>query len=100
MRKTSEERCAQLLKAGAQLAGKYGPGNVTRRMIAKKCKVAEPLVTRYLGPKEVMRKAITRMAETMQLKFPSEAEQEAIGARLRRAASHGGKRKGAGRPPA
>ena len=94
MRKSYEERHNQLLKCGAALAEKFGPSNVTRRMIAKKCKVSESLVNRYLGSNEDMRKAITKAAS----EIPDKKTEKALGIKLRRTNSHGGARLGAGRP--
>jgi AcrR family transcriptional regulator len=80
---TGAERKAALLECGAKLAAKHGAVNVTRRMVAKACKVSEGLVTAYMGTTADAQKLYTRQAKKLGLKLPTKEQVEAIGAKLR-----------------
>lgn len=80
-----EERKALLLAAGVKLAVKHGAENVTRRDIAKAAKVSEPLVTRYLGSKSEIPKAIAKAAKKAGETLPDKAQSKALGEKLRKA---------------
>lgn len=79
-----DERKTQLLDAGAKLAVKLGAANVTRRLVAKEVKVAEALVSHYLGGTADAQKAYARHARKLGLTLPSKAESDAIGAKMRK----------------
>lgn len=78
------ERKTQLLDAGAKLAAKLGAANVTRRLVAKEAKVAEALVSHYLGSSAEAQKAYTRHAKKLGLTLPDKKTVDAIGAKMRK----------------
>lgn len=80
---TGKERKAQILEAGARLAAKRGPQNVTRRDVAKACKCAEALVSVYMGGAADAQKAYARHARKLGLTLPDKATVEAIGVKMR-----------------
>ena len=78
------ERKTQLLDAGAKLAAKLGAANVTRRLVAKEAKVAEALVSHYLGSSADAQAAYTKHARKLKLTLPTKAETAAIGLKMRK----------------
>jgi hypothetical protein len=81
---TGAERKAQLLDAGAKLAVKLGAQNVTRRDVAKACKLkSEALVSHYMGGTVEAQKAYAKHAKKLGLTLPTKAEADAIGVKLR-----------------
>lgn len=80
-----EERKVLLLAAGVKLAVKHGAENVTRRDIAKEAKVSEPLVTRYLGSKSEIPKAIKKAAKKAGAILPDKEQAKVLGEKLRKA---------------
>ncbi len=80
-----EERKVLLLAAGVKLAVKFGAENVTRRDIAKAAKVSEPLVTRYLGSKSEIPKAIIKAAKKAGETLPDKSQSKVLGEKLRKA---------------
>ena len=78
------ERKTQLLDAGAKLAAKLGAANVTRRLVAKEAKVAEALVSHYLGTSADAQAAYAKHARKLKLTLPTKAETAAIGLKMRK----------------
>ena len=78
------ERKTQLLDAGAKLAAKLGAANVTRRLVAKEAKVAEALVSHYLGGTDEAQAAYIRHARKLGFTLPNKAETAAIGLKMRK----------------
>lgn len=78
------ERKTQLLDAGAKLAVKLGAANVTRRLVAKEAKVAEALVSHYLGSSTDAQAAYAKHARKLGLTLPNKAETAAIGLKMRK----------------
>lgn len=82
VRKDKKERKAELLEAALALAVKFGPSNVTRIMIAEKCKCSEGLVGVYLGRTGDLRKMLARETKRRGLTVPSEEQQQKISLKL------------------
>lgn len=80
---SGDERKAQLLECGAKLAAKHGAANVTRRMVAKACKVSEALVAHYMGAAATAQKAYAKHAKKLGLALPDKAKEAELGAKLR-----------------
>ena len=78
------ERKTQLLDAGAKLAVKLGAANVTRRLVAKEAKVAEALVSHYLGTSAEAQKAYTKRARKLGFTLPTKAVSDDIGLKMRK----------------
>lgn len=81
--RTGAESKALILDTGAKLAAKYGAKNVTRRMVAKAAKVAESLVTHYVGGAVDAQKLYAKRAKTLGLTLPDEVMANKIGKKLR-----------------
>lgn len=80
---TGPERKAQILDAGAKLAAKVGVVNVQRREVAKACKCAEALVSRYMGDTATAQAAYKRHMRKLGLSEPPKDKVEAIGVKMR-----------------
>lgn len=80
-----EQRKSSLLNVGVELAAKHGAENVSRRMIADKAKVSEPLVSRYLGSKSEIPKAIKKAAKKAGVALPDKQQTAELGEKLRKA---------------
>jgi hypothetical protein len=76
-------RKQEFLETGAKLAVKVGVVNVTRRAIAAHHKVTDPLVSKYVGGKAEMRKAIKSTMKKLGLVEPAADVAEAKGKALR-----------------
>lgn len=81
--RTGAESKALILDTGAKLASKHGAKNVTRRMVAAQAKVAESLVTHYVGGAVDAQKKYAARARKLGLVLPTEAQADAIGKKLR-----------------
>jgi hypothetical protein len=77
------DRKMVILEAGAKLAAKYGAANVTRRMVATAAKLAESVVSYYMGSAPDAQRAYKRKMKAMGLSEPDKSKIEAIGAKLR-----------------
>lgn len=80
---TGPERKAQILDAGAKLAAKVGVVNVQRREVAKACKCAEALVSRYMGDTATAQAAYKRHMRKLGLSEPPKDKVEAVGVKMR-----------------
>lgn len=80
-----EQRKSSLLTVAVELAVKHGAENVSRRMIADKAKVSEPLVSRYLGSKSEIPKAIKKAAKKAGAVLPDKQQTAELGEKLRKA---------------
>lgn len=74
----------QLLEIGARLASKYGAANVTRRMVARKANVTDPLVGAYLGRVAEAQEKWRKHCKEMGLPHPTKTEEATIGLELRK----------------
>lgn len=80
---SGDERKKKILDAGAALAAKYGAVNVTRRMVAKACKVSDPLIAHYMGSAKDAQTAYRRHMKKLGLVEPTKDKIEAAGIKLR-----------------
>lgn len=80
------EQKAKYLDIGAKLAAKYGAANITRRMMAKACKISEPLVAHYFGNTADAQKVYARQCKKLGLEQPSKEKIAEIGKKQRAAA--------------
>lgn len=67
VRKEAEDRRAQLLEAGLQVAEEMGWYKVTRRAVAERTATAESLINRYFGSKDGFRDALMEEAVKRQM---------------------------------
>jgi len=77
------DRKAQLINIGAELAAKHGLVNVTRRMVAKKARVTDALVTHHVGNNDAARKLYKAHMKKLGLKEPAKEVVEAMGLAMR-----------------
>ncbi len=66
-RKDSKTRKAEMISAALLEAEENGFTNLTRRSIAARCGVAEPLVNHYLGTLPQLKRTIMRAAVTQEV---------------------------------
>jgi hypothetical protein len=82
-KKAVPSRAEEFFKTGATLAAKIGIVNVTRRAIAEKHNVSDPLVGKHVGGKAELQAGIKKTMKKLGLSEPAGATIERKGAELR-----------------